>query len=73
MSIHTGKAKDKARRLGGWAGDPRAGDLWKLSKRELAELALRLGALTTDNADDIDLALKAVNSERAALKLNGII
>ena len=38
MSIHTDKARRKARDMGAWAGAANAKELWNLSKRELVEV-----------------------------------
>jgi hypothetical protein len=71
-SIHTWKAREKASRLGGYAGAPDAAHLWDLSKRELIEIALRLGQQCAEN-DSMEAAIKRVNEEFLALETNGII
>lgn len=67
-------AMSKAARLGGYAGRPETSGLWDLSKRELVEIALRLGEICAD-ADEItvDDAIARVWEERRILKANGII
>ncbi len=71
-SIHVWAAREKAARLGGYAGDADAGHLWDLSKRELVEIALRLGQVCAED-DSLPAAIKRVNEEVEALKANGII
>lgn len=75
MSIHTAKAQAKARALGGYAGREEASDLWDFSKRELVEIALRLGEMCrADNAEPgFEGALARVHEERKTLLENGII
>jgi len=71
-SIHAHRAMEKAASLGGYAGDPDAGDLWELPKRELIEIALRLGELCSDDGG-FEGALERVREERRALRANGIL
>jgi hypothetical protein len=74
MSIHTWKAINKAARMGGYAANRDAEDLWNLSKRELLEIALRLGELCTEDGEGgIDNAIKRVREESVVLRANGII
>lgn len=73
MSIHTWKSIEKAREKGAFAGEDLAVPLWNLSKRELIEIALRLGGLTAGNPDDLAAAVDAVNNEHATLRRAGII
>lgn len=75
MSIHTWKAYRIAERKGAWAGqDP---DRWqvlaKLSKRELIEIALRLGASAAGECDNPQAGFLQVIDERDALRANNII
>ena len=71
MSIHTDRAWRKLRESGALAGNLAPGE-WKtlsgLSKRELIEIAMRLGALCTDHCDDSRLAYLRVIAERDALR-----
>ena len=67
-SIHICKAQEKARRLGAWAGIKEAAPLWELSKRELVELAARLGALTCGECDNAELGVEAAKVEHRVLK-----
>lgn len=83
MSIHTDKAYRLARSRGAQAA--RSYGTWQelmtLSKRELAEIAMHLGALCADNDSYEDAlagkngqdALARVFQEHAALKHNGAI
>ena len=83
MSIHTDRAYRKARQNG--AASAISYGTWQtlmsMSKRELAEIAIRLGSLCADN-DSCDDALSGVGGqsalarvmeERDALKANGLI
>ena len=70
MSLHTDKAMAKARSMGAYAGRPAAADLWALSKRELLEVALRLGELC---AEDAESPASRVREEVACLREQGII
>ena len=47
--------------------------LVKLSKRELIEIALRLGALAGDSCDDEEEGYRVVMEELEALKVNRLI
>ena len=71
MSIHKNRAILKAKEMGGYAGDPECRDLWDLSKRELVEVALRLGERM--NADSIQAAAEEVRGEIELLRMNGVI
>lgn len=72
-SLHTQKAMNKAARMGGMAGDNRAAPLWDLSKRELIEIAMRLGALHNGGPDSVQAGVEAVNYELAGLRRAGIL
>ena len=63
----------KSLRAGGWAGMPAAEHIWNLPKRELVELALRLGASASGGADDSLLGLERVEEEIICLKAEGVI
>ena len=78
MSIHTDRAFSKAQFLGASAARDRStwAQLMAMSKRELAEIAMHLGALCTDSYDDAlnsDGALERVLEEHSNLKANRII
>lgn len=62
---------DKAAKLGAYAGLSETEDLWRLSKRELVEIALRLGEQCSDGG--FDGALARVRDERETLASQGII
>lgn len=72
MSIHTSKAQEKARSLGGYAGDPDVDDLWDMPKRELIEIALRLGEQAV-GVEGVDFGANAVREEARVLRANKII
>lgn len=67
-SIHTWKAREKAAKMGAFAGDEAALPLWELSKRELIEIALRLTMSEVPSE-----AVKQVQDEHQCLKANGLI
>ncbi len=73
MSIHIEKSITLADKLGGFAADPAARHLWSMSKRELVEIALRLGALCSGDCDSVEAGVRVVDHEHAALKRSGII
>ena len=76
MSVHTDKAWRQLRDSGAMAGALSYGQwntLASLSKRELIEIALRLGGLCTLECDDAALAYDRVLEERDALRENSII
>lgn len=73
-SLHQWKAIEKANLMGGYAGHPDAVALWDLSKRELVEIAIRLGEMTADSdSPSVEDAIARVREEHRALKANGII
>jgi hypothetical protein len=72
MSIHTWKAREKAARMGGYAGHEDAAPLWEMSKRELVEIAIRLGEICSDEAGAENGIARAIEEHRI-LKENGII
>lgn len=72
MSIHTWKAREKAARMGGYAGRVEAAPLWEMSKRELVEIAARLGEICADEGGAENGIARAIE-ERRILKDNGIV
>lgn len=72
MSIHKWKAMDKAARLGGYAGRKDAAPLWDMSKRELVEIATRLGEQCADEGGAENGIARAIEEHRI-LKENGIV
>lgn len=72
MSIHIWKAQEKAARMGAYAGNTEAAELWSLSKRELIEIALRLGEICADDFS-VDGAIARVKEEHRILREQGII
>ncbi|WP_141247096.1 hypothetical protein [Mesorhizobium sp. WSM3866] len=72
MSIHTWKARDKAARMGGYAGRDSAAPLWEMSKRELIEIATRLGEICSDEGGADNGIARAIE-EHGILKQNAII
>lgn len=72
MSIHTDRAREIARENGGYAGLDCAAHLWKMSKRELIEIALRFGERIADDFSP-EGAVAAVNSEYKTLNEQKII
>jgi hypothetical protein len=73
MSHHIRSSMDKARMMNAWAGEPETFALWSLSKRELVEALLRLGALAAGEGDDVDAGLARAIEEIDALRDAGII
>ena len=75
MSMHTQRAFAVAQRKGAWAGAdyPQWNDLARLSKRELIEVALRLGAASVGHCDERFHGIEAFYSEYRALKDSGIL
>lgn len=71
-SIHVWKSIEKAADNGGYAGSESALPLWDMSKRELVEIAIRLGALVADD-DSPEAGAKTALGEYSALKSNGIV
>ncbi len=72
-SVNAWKSIEKAREKGAFAGAEAALPLWNYSKRELVELALRLGARSAGEADDAEAGVQAVEAEREALVRAGVI
>lgn len=72
MSIHQWKGREKAARMGGYAGFDEAAPLWDLSKRELVEIAARLGELCADEGGPVNGIARAIEEHRI-LKANGIV
>ena len=77
MSVHIWRSFEVARGNGAWsAHDERT---WKVltafSKRELVEIAIRLGARLSDDdtGEDVEAALQRVLEEARALRANRII
>lgn len=77
MSAHTQRAMCKARERGGFAGQQHVADLWRLSKRELVEVALRLAGrsqwLAEEDPDFAALSAGVVQDEVEALRAGGIL
>ena len=73
MSHHTTKSRAKARSMGGFAGEIEALDLWSLSKRELIEALIRLGALAAGEGDNMVAGCERAQEEVDALRAAGII
>lgn len=72
-SIHAWKAIDKASASGGFAGDRDALPLWDMSKRELIEIAIRIGAQVAGECDTATSGIVVALQEHEALRRNGII
>lgn len=72
MSIHTWKAREKASRLGGYAGLDEAAPLWDLTKRDLVEIAARLGEACAEEGGPEKGIARAIEEHRI-LKQNGIV
>ena len=73
-SIHQWKAIEKANLMGAYAGNPEAVPLWDMSKRELVEIAIRLGEMTADcDSPSVEDAIHRVKEEHRTLKGCGII
>ena len=72
-SIHGWKSIEKAREAGGFAGKHGALPLWDLSKRELVEIAIRLGAQVAGECDTAEAGIVVAMQEHEALRLNGIV
>mgnify|MGYP001167108735 CR=1 FL=1 len=72
-SANAWKSIEKAREKGAFAGVESALPLWNYSKRELVELALRLGSQAAGEADDAEAGVRAVEAERESLARAGII
>lgn len=68
LSIHGEASMAKAREKGAFAGERETAKLWKLSKRELVEVALRL-----TREENVTAAIAAVDEELKALRENGIL
>ncbi len=63
-SIHTDRSIEKAREKGGFAGDHASLPLWELSKRELVEIAIRLGAANAGECDNAGAGIPENNDDR---------
>jgi hypothetical protein len=72
MSIHTSNSREKAARMGGYAGRDEARPLWDMSKRELVEIAVRLGEMCSDEGGAENGIARAIEEHRI-LKQNGIV
>ena len=72
-SIHAKNSRNVAIAKGAFAGATCAIDLWDLSKRELIEVALRLGALLEGECDNPEVGCKAVIEELQALRESGVV
>lgn len=75
VSLHTYRAMQKARGKGAAAGMPAHEWLWKLSKRELVEVALRLADRLSGDGNSLQngYAQEIVKTELDALKANKIL
>ena len=74
MSLHTAKAIRVARSKGAAAALPQNHHLWKLSKREILEVALHLSALATGAYDPPSSeTTKRCEEELEALRDTGIV
>lgn len=78
MSLHTDRAFHTARDKGAWAASnyQNWNTLVGMSKRELAEIALHLAAITTDSYEtalETGDAFRRVMEERDALRNTGSI
>ena len=71
-SLHVYKSIDKARANGGYAGLKASLPLWEMSKRELVEIAARLGEICADEGGAENGIARALE-EAAALRANRII
>lgn len=72
-SIHAHRSREVARQLGGFAGADCALPFWEMSKRELIEIALRLGALNSGYCDNAEAGSEIALEEHRALRASGII
>ena len=72
-SIHAWKSIEKANDAGGFAGDHGALPLWDMSKRELIEIAIRLGAQVAGECDTASAGIAVALQEHESLRLNRII
>ena len=73
QSSHTAVGIAVARRKGGWAGAQSVSDMWELPKRELLEVALRLGAVNAGFGDSVSAGRKAVLDELDELRESNIV
>lgn len=73
MSLHTDRSIAKARQHGAFAGQAAAQPLWGLSKRELLEVAIRLGAQAAHDPDNAAAGISTVTAELRALRDNRVI
>lgn len=72
-SIHIHKSIEVAKAKGGFAGEDAAMPLWNMTKRELVEIAVRLGAANSGKCDSPEAGAKAAIKESEALARAGII
>lgn len=72
MSIHQSNSREKARRMGGYAGHVESTPLWDMSKRELVEIAIRLGEMCSDEGGPENGIARAIEEHRI-LKQAGIV
>lgn len=74
-SMHTDRAFQVARNKGAYSAHDLAiwNELMAMSKRELAEIALRLAGLCSDECDDPQSCIERLREERYALRENRII
>lgn len=67
MSIHIMRSQEKARLKGAFAGNEGNACLWDLSKRELIEIALRMGAILCETTDSYEDALEGDGARERVL------
>lgn len=72
-SIHQFKSIKKAAERGAFAANEAAWPLWELSKREILEVAIRLGAQLDGECDTAETGVAAVERELEALRHSNII
>ena len=72
LSIHQSKARALAASKGAWAGTCPE-DLWKLPRRELLEILLRVAASAAGDFDNPEAGLKEIKEEYEALIAAGIV
>jgi len=73
MSMHTDRARALAAQRGGFAGRDCALPLWAMSRRQLVEIAMRLGAMNAGDPDNPEAGLRAAMHEHHCLLLSGIL
>ncbi len=71
-SLHVWRAIEKARNKGGYAGNEAAMPLWNMSKRELVEIACRLGEICAPRGGEENGIARAIQ-ERETLFGQGIL